>query len=959
MESLCADARAAPRNGGGEDKDAGNGEDENEDEDEDEDAASARERTPPAAMLRALADWPQCTPRALYAMTCDGRHVPVVQLLFGTVEHQQDSWASLRGAQVNDGVSLGNRSEGQQRAVPVGVPAAPIPMLPFDKYHRNPEVFATAVPAVQLRDGHPSLRFSESLDYILRHKADVVTMQSPRTAHIPILHFHEEQIARAQAVGAPFLVASGPSPYGPFRVPPTTMRSLYPHPQVNWDQGCEWHRCMRSEITSVDKGYKMRYNRLPGGRAGVAWGPDATYPEYRRVQFVNVDGMAVVRKPRLPDAFTEVKLLRMYTEAVHRGVTDMAIASSMALYGLQSGCSATATSHLWPNYSGAWPELDHLQAERVKKLTTFAVPRLLPTRQEPEGQPTRNHPKSVHVTPKKRRGITDPAAERRTMVQVLKDVWQSFTLKELRANLARPAPGLAAWDDPRAGHTRAKGPPGLDSINNCMDESLFAEFEYGSLRKFGEQLDILQSSGLAVDHLLEDFEAQYEQFPLDWLEHWYASQLVSTHGSNTDPRGCFGYMHLPDRLNRFNYMTSELVAADLDEEQQTICWTPWSTVTRARALRFGVERRAMGASGRYYCQMAWFDDNSLGCLFFFTQTAKRVQRALWTRLNIAYSEKKAAINLHAAIEFEAALGQELRCRERRIVLPASKVSVYVEGIDEMRADDKAHPKRLVERQKMDRSVGRILFACGPVPTIWTDFLILVGLLVIQRSFLSFVRFNDPLDRCLLRIRHKLQRENGRPTTSYQFRPGCDGLPVWVCKTDASRRVSTFFGAAGGWFYAWETNTVFFFGYLWPPEFVFECNIGELEMKAAEIAGRLVADVNEALYGCRGQRHYLYSYGDNEAVSGSVLNGMHARKNGMRFLTSQRASQELELERLLASAHIARAANKPADALANMDIPAFVRLVRREFPTASLCRLAVPDAYADLQPLIDWKRFCSV
>ena len=131
------------------------------------------------------------------------------------------------------------------------------------------------------------------------------------------------------------------------------------------------------------------------------------------------------------------------------------------------------------------------------------------------------------------------------------------------------------------------------------------------------------------------------------------------------------------------------------------------------------------------------------------------------------------------------------------------------------------------------------------------------------------------------------------------------------------------------------------------------------MKAAEIAGRLVADVNEALYGCRGQRHYLYSYGDNEAVSGSVLNGMHARKNGMRFLTSQRASQELELERLLASAHIARAANKPADALANMDIPAFVRLVRREFPTASLCRLAVPDAYADLQPLIDWKRFCSV
>jgi hypothetical protein len=878
-------------------------------------------------MVRAMEDWPQCTPAAMCAMTCDGRLVAVQQLLAG-------------GAR--------------------GVPANAIKRLPFEEYHLNPEVFATAVPEVKLRDGHPSLRFIESLDYIRRHKPDVVTMQSPATEHTPIMHFHEEQIERATAVGAHFQVAEGPSQYGPFRIPPTTMRSLYVAPEKTWDNGCKWYDCMRAEIRGVDKGYKMRYNRLPGGRAGVSWGPEAVFPEYQRVQFVNVNGMAVVRKPRLPDQYTEVRVLQMYTEAVHRGVTDMAIASTMALYGLQSGCYASATSHLWPDYSGAWPDLDHLQAEREKKLTEFAVPRLLPTRTEPEGQPIRKHPKSVHVEPTKRRGITDPAAERRKMVQVTKDVWKSFTVAELRANLTQPMPGLMDWEDPRSrANQRAKGPPGEDSINACMDESLFAEFEYGSLRRFGEQMDVLQSSGLAVDHILEDFSAQYEQFPLDFMEHWYSTQMVSAHGSNGDPRGCFGYMHLPDRLNRFNYMTSELVSKDLDEEQRNMCWTPWSMQTRSLAMRFVEDRRAIGGCGKVYCQMAWFDDNSLGSLFFFTQTAKRVQRALWHRFNIAYSEKKAHINLHAAIEFEAALGLELRCKDREILLPKKKVTAYVGGIDEMLEDASEHPKQLVARKKMERSVGRILFGCGPVPTIWEDFLILIGLLIVQQTFETYVKFNDQLGRCLRRIRHKLLHANGRPTTSYQYRPGQDGLPVWVSKTDASRRVSTFFGAAGGWFYAWETNTIFFFSYLWKPEWVFECNIGELEMKAAEICARLVADVVEQLYGRRDQRHYLYAYGDNQAVSDSVLNGMHARKNGMRFLASQRTAHELELERLLASAHIARAANRPADALANMDIPAFVRLVRQEFPTASLCRLAVPDEYADLRPLIDWKRFCSV
>jgi hypothetical protein len=412
---------------------------------------------------------------------------------------------------------------------------------------------------------------------------------------------------------------------------------------------------------------------------------------------------------------------------------------------------------------------------------------------------------------------------------------------------------------------------------------------------------------------------------------------------------------LPNRLNRINYMTAELVKMELEAKQQLVVWTPWSAETRLAALSFQADRRAISQSGSFFCQMAWFDDNSCGALSFFTQTVKSTQRALWRRFCIAFSEAKAAINLYDARSFEPALGLELRCKARQTRLPPSKVQDYAAGIGEMLSDAEQHPQRLVERPKVEKSVGRVLFASGPVPTVWHDFLILIGLLLVQSSFEHYVRFNDRMVACWSSIRTKLQTQNGRPTTSYAYRPGCDGLPVWITRTDASRRTSTFFGAAGGWFHAWESDVVFFFCTRWPEDIVKATNIGELELAAAEIAARLVTDVQVAL-GCP-TAGYLYQYGDNSACFDSVLNGMHARKDGMRFLTARRASQEMALERLLASAFIPREANRPADALANMDVPAFVRLIRAEHPTAGLCRLAVPAAYADLRSLVDWKGAC--
>ena len=455
------------------------------------------------------AAWPACTPTALWMVRPDGT---------GAAFGPDPSWSTA------------------------GVPAYAVPQLPFEKYHGHPELFATAVPSVSLKGGHPSLRFVEHLDYIRHHKPDVVTMQSPVTEHLPVPHFHHAQLRRANAVaqslGRPpsFRIEAGPSPFGPFHMPPTTMRRLHMQPQPTWDRGCEWYKANMAELASVEKGYRMRYNRLPGGRDGFSYGIDALYPEYRWVPWINVEGGAVVRQPRLPDEFTEVRVLQLYTECVHKGVSDQETASSLGLYGIQAKVFASPTSHFWPLYSGACPELDHLQSQRVKKLSQFAVPRLLPNKTKPAGMPSRIHPKSVHVTAQKRRGVTDLAATRKKMVRIATNVWKAYTMKELRkelmevrtSHLTSGPPGLIDADmKDIAGVERRervleysrKGPPGDDSINACMSANLFADFDYGTVRALGEQMDILQSSGLPVDHILEDFEAHYEQFPIDFMEH--------------------------------------------------------------------------------------------------------------------------------------------------------------------------------------------------------------------------------------------------------------------------------------------------------------------------------------------------------------------------------------------------------------------------------------------------------
>jgi hypothetical protein len=580
---------------------------------------------------------------------------------------------------------------------------------------------------------------------------------------------------------------------------------------------------------------------------------------------------------------------------------------------------------------------------------------LLAERIDPSGNPDRASPKSCITQVKasgkiKRRGLTDPGAPRQRRVQLRDGSWQTF---ETEAQLTK----AIRFSQLIVVDAAKKGPPGVDSINATMrpeqEDGCEVDFEYGSAKLFMEMLGILCTSGVSVDCIYEDFSAHYEQLPVDYMEHWYTTQMVSEF-AETDPMGCFGYRHCPEVYNRHNYMMNELITKRQRRAQASFNWCPWSAEMRRAVEAYTENRRRLGGSGDWFVKNGWFDDNQCACLRPFTETAKRLQREFWDEFNFKYADEKAATNLYETTVFETALGVEFRARERRCQLPDTKVQTYSTAIDGMLRTAAEHKQSLVPRETVEQAVGRAIHTCDAAPDTWIYLISLLALLAMQRSFEHYVKFNNDICEMFAAIRSVLHEGNGRPLVSYHYRPGADGLPVVETWTDASRRTSTFFGAAGGYFRLRGTKTVFFFTYKWPEEHVQECNIGELEMKAAEIAARLADDVMRNVLHSTAT-YYLYQFGDNEAMFQHALNSFHSGRPGARFLTHRRAKQERDANRLLTAAHVFRTENTLADMLANQQTAQFLISALALYPDCCFQQLIVPPHYADLSPLVSFKR----
>jgi len=763
---------------------------------------------------------------------------------------------------------------------------------------------------------------------------------------------------------------------------------MHINPEETWHKAEAAIRDSAEQLRQlIEEGVPLRPSAVTGGKDGVWYGIDALHPQYRRVQWKDVRGRPVLREALLPDGDTELDMDGLYKECIRLQMRDMEIVSLIRLYGVTSFSTGARGVDVLQNYRMDADGVQHILADREKKRTAFDVPRLGDTTMHPNGIPYRNHPKAVIRQPKpvgpaypngfKLHTVTDGGAVRKR-----RRSWrQAFTRRKLasiiaaaRANPQQPSAATQrhqSWQHQLVSVLRSKGvvdttvtadgevktimstkgEPGDDSVNAGIPWAV-ERCKYATFDAYAKAVDILVSSGVAVDTIHDDFESYYELFALGEFDKWYSAQIVSAGGSDQGLRCEFGIGHLPDYLNRCNFMMCDLIAARARRHTEWMTrTTPWAPDFLRKCLHFVKSRRDGGDTGDMFAQFPWFDDNVATTLRPITSDFRQLRYDTWAEFKWDIALPKAAMCYWKARTFEPTVGFEVRPHQRSVWLPDRKVAKYSADIDELLRLAEEHPDSLMPKDKVVTLMGRLASAAGPIPTIWRYFGGILSV-VASQHFELWVMSSKILSVLLQGARHELQHQTGQPLTTYRLRPGADRLPVWQTFTDASRNTESFEGAAGGWFRLWHSDTVFFFTHRWNPAEVEKSNIGELEMVATDIARALQLTVHRQLFG-GGSRHYLLEHGDSQSISDYVLNSARGSSPGIRFIVQRWAAAEDGGVRMCSSKQLHREFNQPADKLANGDIAGFIQSMLPVVPRGRFVQLDVPASAADLSPLLAW------
>jgi len=810
---------------------------------------------------------------------------------------------------------------------------------------------------------------------------------SPKTGHVPVLHYELDQLRRAADVDSQrhlpmhfppvhVPVAAGPSPFGgighsgadqrcagkPTRrdrglsaAPdpsdpadvhdtdwpawPATMAELFTDP-ADWDTITDWYEAYGRELQRVERGYTFRYGRIPGGKDGITVPAEAIKPEFRRFIWWNNNGKPEWVRDRLPDGDTEVDVTAIYRDCVRAGVNDIEVVSGIALYGIKSNSALSSDTVLMPNYKSAFEHLGVLQEVAKGKIEDFGdFPRLTTPRLEAQHVPARVLPKGVVVQLKangkiKYRGTIDGGAKR--MRQLL--------MTRLLDSMMDRVNGM-----------QGKSPAGADSPNGAMQLDKYANFEWGSVDIFARQLDILNSSGEPVDVVLFDFRSYYEEWPRSAAEQWWHEEFVSSAGGSVAGRGSFGIADLPNILNRQNFAVLELIQKALDEEQRKF---PADRIP-ANVQAWMLQRELAGESTAWTCMLGFFDDNSFGCFSMngeWTAVVRRVAQQVWARYRMRLSDEKTEIMHWGAADMPPILGREVSVAERMKRLSREKQQQYGANIDEIIAAAEAadNPKNLVTKEAMQQLLGRLLFGMmSGIPTMWPDFLVLLACLATNWSP-RLLRLHAEARDILRHMQWRLHHENGTASTPYTLRPLQDGLPVWVTFTDAGLRGQDGHhtrAGYGGWIWLYGSDRIQYFHGEWDISAIDRgrVDINELETLAQEYAADLVAEWMD------GEEHYLYAIGDSGVHFGNVLSKDKMSSAGLRFLYRQRSDRAWLTRQLVCTLHVTREWNCPADSLANGVEQKFTAEIRELMGEGvTLERMELAPGRADLGQLVDFK-----
>jgi hypothetical protein len=729
---------------------------------------------------------------------------------------------------------------------------------------------------------HPNMRFMESLE-ACGESPEPHTLEVYPTGIVTVPWWDHEKVERVRRVlGVEPPIEQGPPPNYEVELPPS-MEGLF-EPQMLPHTYARRVRQMEQACGEFDRqrrGLTFRMDAVTGGREGVSYGPWARKEEFRHLVFRNHGGRPEVVRDVLPDRFTDMNLeamLRLMAECDEdMTVLDWEIGTEIALYGMRSMTACTPTTNAWLLYKGGIEQAAFLQANRDKQRTGYATPRVSPPERYPRFEPERIHPKSVETVQKpdgtvKHRETTDYGAWR---------VRASQSFRQWRVRMMAR----------RVEYSR-KGRPGPNSFNACLQQERVGDLKWGSVYAFAEAMDVLLASGVPVDAKNDDFQSFFPQFPLWVMEQWMATQLLDSTGAEINERPDFGGGHLPVKTSRCNYNVVLCQDIRLWRWQLSRQWAlaPWSRRMVAAADEYASQRQARGYSGRFWFQFAWIDDNSAVSLRVFSAAVRQVRYDVWRELRWICDEAKSTEYLYGQLEIPATVGVELDPVARRMALPVAKMGKYEAAAMELCAVAEQHPRSLVPVVEMERVVGQLLHAADIHIEMWMFFMELICSIRWAGQPEKHTLLSKSARHCLREMIRIMRTTPGRPLTPYRLRPGADGLPVWLTRTDAGRNTRTFAGAIGGYFHRWDCEDVFFFAERLPEWLVQATDVTQLELHAADVAAELQAAVSRQGGrggGGQGPAQYLVQTGDSQSVFRFVLNTMRARSPGMRPLVATR------------------------------------------------------------------------
>ena len=542
--------------------------------------------------------------------------------------------------------------------------------------------------------------------------------------------------------------------------PPSSPSDLFKDPRTFERIDCWWRTSLELLGTAHTKlaagePYRFPYDDLEGGKDGL-YIPETAFKKRFRGCVWDIaawyrEGQSGPLRPYSAEPLSARcawDTRAMLDTAKAMGFSDTAILEELHETGIDNRSAAPGHVLLVPNYQNFFEQENFLFAQSKMSEQHAREPR--PTTDFFAFVPTLPiivTPRNVAIRPgtTKRRVTCDYGAPR----------------------------GLDEHGEPGYSPPRAKdpGPLSVNGMESLSCTRAFPHIDYMSTSDMAHNIAILRDIGhlcagpcppqLLVSALKADYTAYYEQIPRPCSTDWMQGQLVSPKGGQLSKTCVFGDSGCCDQSNRLeNYFCADArrrlrssQAAFIRDELPSLPPSVRGPLEAWLSLRTEVASELRGAAAGihctihhlntaeysrealldmaecatdFFCVCGFFDDTAAYSFSFFEPHMRAAMEEQWTDFNIGVNPSK--VEFCPAGTDMTFLGLLTRCGhgpdDGVVDLEPSKVKRYRAFAEELLGEVRAHKKRKVPLDDVQRLEGQLSYCASAKPTLRADMQVL-------------------------------------------------------------------------------------------------------------------------------------------------------------------------------------------------------------------------------------------